>query len=62
MNDEWGRQAAEANAKLLAHKGVKIISIDYFLPGESEFGATLATIKAATRMRFLLRQTCAKPF
>ena len=45
LNDEWGRQAAEANATLLADKGVKIVSIDYFLPGESEFGATLATIK-----------------
>jgi branched-chain amino acid transport system substrate-binding protein len=47
LNDEWGRQAAEANAKLLSQKGVKVISIDYFLPGESEFGATLTTIKAA---------------
>ena len=34
LNDEWGRQAAEANAKLLAQKGVKIVSTDYFLPGE----------------------------
>jgi len=46
LNDEWGRQAAEANAKLLAQKGVKIVSTDYFLPGESEFGATLTTIKS----------------
>ena len=34
LNDEWGRQAAEANAKLLKQKGVKVISTDYFLPGE----------------------------
>ncbi len=46
LNDEWGRQAAEANAKLLVQKGVKIVSTDYFLPGESEFGATLTTIKS----------------
>lgn len=47
LNDEWGRQAAEANATLLAQKGVKVISTDYFLPGESEFGATLTKIKSA---------------
>ena len=47
LNDEWGRQAAEANSKLLEQKGVKVLSTDYFLPGESEFGATLTKIKAA---------------
>lgn len=47
LNDEWGRQAAEANTKLLKQKGVNIVSTDYFLPGESEFGATLSKIKAA---------------
>jgi branched-chain amino acid transport system substrate-binding protein len=46
LNDEWGRQAAEANSKLLSQKGVKVIATEYFLPGESEFGATLTTIKA----------------
>ena len=47
LNDEWGRQAAEVNAALLQAKGVKVVSTDYFLAGESEFGATLTTIKAA---------------
>lgn len=47
LNDEWGRQAAEANAKLLTAKGVKVVSTDYFLPGESEFGATLTKVKSA---------------
>ena len=47
LNDEWGRQAAEANSQLLSQKGVKVISADYFLPGESEFGATLTKIKSA---------------
>lgn len=46
LNDEWGRQAAEANSKLLTQKGVKVLATEYFLPGESEFGATLTTIKA----------------
>jgi branched-chain amino acid transport system substrate-binding protein len=46
LNDEWGRQAAEANAKLLTEKGVKVLATEYFLPGESEFGATLTTIKS----------------
>ena len=47
LNDEWGRQAGEANSQLLSQKGVKVISTDYFLPGESEFGATLTKIKSA---------------
>jgi branched-chain amino acid transport system substrate-binding protein len=47
LNDEWGRQAAEANSDLLKKKGVKVVSTDYFLPGESEFGATLTKIKSA---------------
>ena len=47
LNDEWGRQAAEVNAALLQAKGVKVVSTDFFLPGESEFGAMLTTIKAA---------------
>jgi branched-chain amino acid transport system substrate-binding protein len=47
LNDEWGRQAAEINGALLQAKGVKVVSTDYFLPGESEFGATLTTIKSA---------------
>ena len=46
LNDEWGRQAAEANANLLMQKGVKVVSTEYFLPGESEFGATLTKIKS----------------
>jgi branched-chain amino acid transport system substrate-binding protein len=46
LNDEWGRQAAEVNAALLQANGVKVVSTDYFLPGESEFGAALTTIKA----------------
>ncbi|MBV9064156.1 MAG: ABC transporter substrate-binding protein, partial [Methylobacteriaceae bacterium] len=47
LNDEWGRQAAEVNARLLQQKGVKVVSTDYFLPGESEFGAMLTKVKAA---------------
>jgi branched-chain amino acid transport system substrate-binding protein len=47
LNDEWGRQAAEANAKLLREKGVKVLAVEYFTAGESEFGATLTTIKSA---------------
>ncbi len=46
LNDEWGRQAAEANTKLLTQKGVKVVSTEYFLPGESEFGATLTKLKS----------------
>ncbi|MGM4903356.1 ABC transporter substrate-binding protein [Tardiphaga sp. 866_E4_N2_1] len=46
LNDEWGRQAAEVNGSLLESNGVKVVSTDYFLPGESEFGAALTTIKA----------------
>jgi branched-chain amino acid transport system substrate-binding protein len=47
LNDEWGRQAAEVNAALLQARGVKVVSTDYFLAGESEFGATLTAMKAA---------------
>jgi branched-chain amino acid transport system substrate-binding protein len=46
LNDEWGRQAAESNSELLTKRGVKVISTDYFLPGESEFGAILTKIKS----------------
>jgi ABC-type branched-subunit amino acid transport system substrate-binding protein len=49
LNDEWGRQAAEANANLLTQKDVKVVSTDYFRPGESEFGATLTKIKSESR-------------
>jgi branched-chain amino acid transport system substrate-binding protein len=47
LNDEWGRQAAEANAKLLQPKSVRVLATEYFLPGESEFGPVLSKIKAA---------------
>lgn len=46
LNDEWGRQAAESNSDLLSKKGVKIVSTDYFLGGESEFGAILTKVKS----------------
>lgn len=47
LNDEWGRQAGEANARLLQEKGVKVVSTDYFAGGDSEFSPVLTKIKAA---------------